>query len=107
MRGGQRPARAAVRASLIASVPLALIGLLMMTGLLNYTVAVPGQAPPALAARGIVYPFYKGIAQIPGPAPFPLLLAPLLRLPGAWLWGTVGGSLGQKYAKWRRRPVSA
>ena len=107
VRGGQRPARAAMRASIIASVPLALTGLLMMTGVLDYTVLVPGQAPSALDERGIAYTFYKGIAQIPGPAPLPLLLAPLLRLPGAWLWGTIGGELGRKYVNWRRRPVSA
>jgi len=45
--------------------------------------------------------------QIPGPAPLPLLLSPLLRLPGAWLWGTIGGSLGRRFATWRGRPVRA
>ena len=105
--GSQRPGRAAMRAGIIASIPLALIGLLMMTGLLDYTELAPGQTPARLDERGLVYTFYKGIQQIPGPAPLTLLLSPLLRLPGAWLWGTIGGSLGHKYANWRRRPLSA
>lgn len=104
--GKQSPARAAMRASMIASIPLALIGLLMLTGLLPHTELVPGQKIAMLSARGIVYPFYKGIQQIPAPAPLTLLLSPLLRLPGAWMWGTIGGSLGRKYANWRR-PISA
>ena len=105
--GKQSPARAAMRASVIASIPLALIGLLMLTGLLAHAELVPGQKIAMLNARGILYPFYKGIQQIPAPAPLTLLLSPLLRLPGAWLWGTVGGSLGRKYVHWRRRPISA
>ncbi len=101
------PGGAAMRASLIASVPIALTGLLMLTGVLNYSEVVPGQVATTFHDRGIVYTFYKGIQQIPGPAPLPLLLSPLLRLPGAWLWGTIGGSLGRMYTTWRRRPVSA
>ena len=101
------PGRAAMRASLIASIPIALIGLLMLTGVLDYTEVVPGQIATTFHDRGILYTFYKGIQQIPGPAPLALLLSPLLRLPGAWLWGTIGGSLGRKLANWRRRPLSA
>ena len=105
--GTQSPARAAMRASVIASIPLAVIGLLMLTGLLAHAELVPGQKIAMLNARGILYPFYKGIQQIPAPAPLTLLLSPLLRLPGAWLWGTIGGSLGRKYVTWRRRSISA
>jgi hypothetical protein len=105
--GKQSPARAAMRAAVVASIPLALIGLLMLTGLLAYAELVPGQKIAMLNARGILYPFYKGIQQIPAPAPLTLLLSPLLRLPGAWLWGTIGGSLGRKYVNWRRRPINA
>ena len=105
--GKQSPARAAMRAAVVASIPLALIGLLMLTGLLAYAELVPGQKIAMLNARAILYPFYKGIQQIPAPAPLTLLLSPLLRLPGAWLWGTIGGSLGRKYVNWRRRPINA
>jgi len=107
VRGRQSPGRAAMRAAVIASIPIALVGLSMLTGVLDYTELYPGQTPPAFYERGMFYTFYKGIQQIPGPVPFPMLLSPLLRLPGAWLWGTVGGSLGRKFADWRRPPVSA
>ena len=101
------PGRAVIRASLIESIPIFVIGVLMATGVLNYTELNPGQTLPALAERGIVYTFYKGIQQIPGPAPLSFLLSPLLRLPGACLWGMIGGSLGRKYVNWRRRPINA
>jgi len=100
------PGRAAMRAALIASIPIALTGLLMVTGILQYAEVLPGQISTTIQERGVLYTFYKGIQQIPGPAPLPLLLSPLLWLPGAWLWGTIGGSLARKYAGWRR-PVSA
>ena len=107
VRGNQRPARAAIIASLISSLPLMVVGLLMLSGVLPYTELVPGQIPTTFEERGLLYTFYKGVQQIPGPAPLPLLLAPLLRLPGACLWGVIGGGLGRKYVNWRRRPVSA
>ena len=107
LRGTRWPGRAAMWASFIASMPIALIGLLMLTGVLNYTELYPGQTPPTFDERGIFYTFYKGIQQIPGPAPLPLLLSPLLRLPGAWLWGSIGGWLGHKFITRWRRPVSA
>lgn len=100
------PGRAVIRASLIESIPIFLVGVLMAMGVLDYTELNPGQTLPSLAERGIVYTYYKGIQQIPGPAPLAFLLSPLLRLPGACLWGMVGGALGQKYASWRRRPIS-
>lgn len=105
--GNRSPGRAAMRASLIASIPIAITGLLMLTGALDYVEVVPGQASTTIHDRGILYTFYKGVQQIPGPAPLPLLLSPLLRLPGAWLWGTVGGGLGRRFVDRRRRPVSA
>ena len=104
--GAGSSGRAAMRASLIASIPIALTGLLMLIGILEYVEVLPGQIATSVQSRGIVYTFYKGIQQIPGPAPLTLLLAPLLRLPGAWLWGRIGGSLGRKYVNWRR-PISA
>jgi hypothetical protein len=102
LTGSRSPGRAAMHASIFASIPVALTGLLMLTGVLHYVEVLPGQASTTFQDRGILYTFYKGIQQIPGPAPLPLLLSPLLRLPGAWLWGTIGGSLGRKYANWRR-----
>jgi hypothetical protein len=107
VRGNQRPVRAVMIASLISSLPLMVVGLLMLSGVLPYAELVPGQIPTTFAERGFLYTFFTGIQQIPGPAPVPLILAPLLRLPGACLWGVIGGGLGRKYANWRRRPASA
>ena len=106
VRGRRSPGRSAMRASFIASLPVMLIGLSMLSGVLEYTQLAPGQPVTTFGDRGMLYTFYKGIQQIPGPGSLALLLAPLLRLPGAWLWGTLGGSLGRKYADWRR-PISA
>jgi hypothetical protein len=104
--GNQRSGRAAIRVAIIASLPLVLVGLLMVLGVLEFVELQPGQTPTSFQERGILYTFYKGQQQIPGPAPIVLLLSPLLRLPGAWMWGVIGGSLGRKYASWRR-PISA
>jgi hypothetical protein len=105
LRGKTSPGRAAIRVSMIASVPLVLVGLLMVSGVLGYSELNPGQSSTTLDERGILYTFYKGFQQIPGPAPLVMLLSPLLRLPGAWMWGSIGGWLGRKFADWRR-PVS-
>ena len=106
LRGTYSPGRAAIRASVIGSLPLVVAGVLMLSGVLRYVELSPGQ--PTVSLDGaIVYTFYKGQQQMPGPAPLFMVLSPLLRLPGAWLWGAIGGRLGQTCAGWRRRPVSA
>jgi hypothetical protein len=107
LRGKPHPARAAIRVWLIASMPLAAIGILMVAGGVSYIELLPGQTPPPFDDRGLVYVVYKAPLGIPASAPVAFLLSPLLRLPGAWLWGVIGGSLGQKLANWRRRPASA
>lgn len=107
VRGNRRPSRAVMIASLISSLPLMVVGLLMLSGLIPYTELMPGQFPTTFEERGILYTFYKGLQQIPGPAPLTLVLAPLLRLPGACLWGIVGAALGRTYMNWRGRPLSA
>jgi hypothetical protein len=107
LRGKPRPARAAMRVWLIASIPVATTGALMVTGVLGYIEILPGQTPLPFDERGLVYVVYKAPLGIPASAPVAFLLSPLLRLPGAFLWGVVGGSLGLKLAGWRRRPASA
>jgi hypothetical protein len=107
VRGGQSPGRAAIRVSAIASLPIVVLALLMMSGAIEFVELRPGQTPMPFEERGIVYTFYKGFQRIPGPTSIVLLLSPLLTLPGAWLWGVIFGGLGRKYSNWRRRPVSA
>jgi hypothetical protein len=106
LRGTHSPGRAAIRASVIGSIPLVAVGVLMLSGVLRYVELSPGQSTISLDGA-IVYTFYKGQQQMPGPAPLLMVLSPLLRLPGAWLWGVISGSLGRKFADWRRRPASA
>ena len=105
-RGNHWPGRAAIRASIIASIPLVVVGVLMWAGILSFVELSPGESPISTDG-GVVYAFYKGQQQIPGPAPLVMVLSPLLRLPGAWLWGSIGGWFGRIYADWRRRPISA
>jgi hypothetical protein len=85
LRGKPRPGRAAIRVWLIASIPVAAIGLLMMTGVLSYVEILPGQSPVPFDTRGVVYVVYKAPLGIPASAPLAFLLSPLLRLPGACL----------------------
>jgi hypothetical protein len=98
---------AAIQVSTIASIPLLVVGVLMLFGVLDFVELHPGQMPTTFQERGIVYTFYHVRQEVPVPAPIVLLLSPLLRVPGAWLWGVIGGWLGRRYADWRRRPVSA
>src|SRR5262245_39430336 len=65
LTGSRSPGRAAVRASIIASIPIALTGLLMVMGVLPYSEVLPGQIATTVHDRGILYTFYKGIQQIP------------------------------------------
>ena len=104
--GKPQPGRVAIRVWLIASIPIAAIGVLMLSGALGYIELLPGQTPPPLNDRGLVYVVYKAPLGIPASAPVAFLLSPLLRLPGACLWSFVGASLGRTFANWRR-PVSA
>jgi hypothetical protein len=102
LRGKTSAGRAAIRVSMIASCPLVLVGLLMLFGVLGYSELNPGQASTTFEQRGILYTFYTGFQQIPGPAPLVMLLSPVLRLPGAWLWGSIGGWLGRRFIGMRR-----
>jgi hypothetical protein len=106
LRGKPHPGRVAIRVWLIASIPIAAIGVLMLSGALDYIELLPGQTPLPFNDRGLVYIVYKAPLGIPAPAPVAFLLSPLLRLPGACLWTVVGAFFGQKFASWRR-PVSA
>ena len=106
LSGKPRPGRVAIRVWLIASIPIAAIGVMMLSGALDYIELLPGQTPLPFSDRGLVYVVYKAPLGIPASAPVAFLLSPLLRLPGACLWSVVGALLGQKFASWRR-PVSA
>ena len=98
---------AEIRVSTIASLPLVLTGLLMLAGVLEFIEFHTGQTPTTFEERGILYTFYKGRQQVPGSTPIVMLLSPLLRLPGAWLWGVVGGGIAHWIARARRRQTAS
>lgn len=106
LHGKPQPARVAIRVWFIASIPIAALGVLMLSGALDYIELLPGQTPLPFDERGLVYVVYKAPLGLPVSAPVAFVLSPLLRLPGACLWSVVGCSLGKKLAGWYR-PVSA
>ena len=79
-----RSGLAAMKTAFIAGIPILLGALLVMLGLVS--LRFPG-------------------TTIPHPSPLAILIAPLVRLPESWLWGSLGGLL----AKWitRRRRTAA
>jgi hypothetical protein len=84
LRHGETAKRAGVAAmkmSLIAGMPIMVGALLMTTAILDLSVPAAPLHPPSAWA---------------------MLVAPLARLPGSWIWGAVGGQLGKWIA--RRRP---
>ena len=91
LRHGGKATRSGVagmRMSLIAGIPVMVMGLLMAFGFLDVMLL---EAPGAARIR---------------PFAWAILVAPLARLPEAWLWGTIGGLLGTRIARRRRRAAT-
>jgi hypothetical protein len=87
LRYGGKPARAgraAMRMSVIAGIPIMLIAVLVMSGFVDMAFLDP-----------------RGAATI-RPSAFAILVAPLSRLPEAWIWGSIGGFVGRQIARRRR-----
>lgn len=74
---------AAMRMSVIAGIPIMFIALLVMSGFVGLAV---------LDARG---------AATIRPSALAILVAPLTRLPEAWIWGALGGQLGKWVSRQR------
>jgi hypothetical protein len=90
------PARsglAAMRISLIAGLPVAMAGLLMMAGWLGLIVLLPGDVPSTYHQHGFAYTYYTAGGETPSAVS--IVAAPLFRLPEAWLWGAMGGAVGR------------
>ena len=73
-----RSGLAAMRTCLIGGIPFLLAALLMMFGVLD--LRVPGTSLQLLS-------------------PAAMVIAPLSRLPDAWIWGALGGLLGKRIAR--------
>jgi hypothetical protein len=76
---------AAMGMSLIAGIPIMLIAVLLMAGFLD-----------------LAFLDSQGGATI-RPSALAILLAPLARVPEAWIWGSIGGLLGKRIARERQR----
>jgi hypothetical protein len=82
--GRVKSGREAMRMSVIAGIPIMLIAVLLMTGFLDMAFLDTG-----------------GAATI-RPSALSILIAPLTRLPEAWIWGSIGGFVGKCIARHRQ-----
>ncbi len=83
-----RSGLAAMRMSLIAGIPIMLIAALLMSGFLDMAFLNP-----------------RGAATI-RPSALAMLVAPLSRLPEAWIWGSIGSFIGKCIARQRKRTAA-
>lgn len=96
---------AAVRLGALAGMPVMVVGLLMLLGTIHLRVVGPGDVL-TLSRQGWTYTYYT--ARSHTPSSLSVLTAPLFRLPGAWLWGLIGGQLGRVVVRGQHtRPVSS
>jgi hypothetical protein len=106
LRRGGAPSEsgmAAMRLSAIASLPVVLAGILMLTGILGVVVLGPGDVPAAVQP-GFTYTHYS--AQHLALNPLAVICAPLFKLPESWLWGIVGGYFGRRIRNARRQTAT-
>ena len=76
-----RSGLAAMRMSVIAGIPIMLIAVLLMAGFLE-----------------MAFLDSQGAATI-RPSALAILVAPLARVPEAWIWGSLGGLLGKRITR--------
>jgi hypothetical protein len=91
---------AAMRLCGIAGTPIVIAGILMLLGVLHVVVVAPGDAPTPFLQHGFTYTYYNAHHRLPSPSA--VLVAPLFRLPEAWIWGLLGGRLGRGISRPRR-----
>jgi len=75
---------AAMRMSLLAGIPIIVVGLLFAVGVFSVT-------------------FVDASARSFAPSPLSMTIAPIMRLPESWIWGAVGGQLGRWISRSRPR----
>ena len=122
----KNPGRAAAKASFIASIPTMLVGLLVLFGVIEVSVVGPGGPVAGFREHGLTYTYYSAqqycwirvgpsvssIAKLRAlqyatcpPSAWAYLVAPLMGLPLAGVWGSVGGLLGRWIARGERPSV--
>lgn len=100
-RSETESAWAAVRICLIAGIPIMIAGVLIWAGALDLVIVGPADVPTTFREHGWAFTYYS--AQPNPPHPFSIVVAPLFRVGETWAWGLVGGLLGRRLWKSRRR----
>jgi hypothetical protein len=81
---------AATQLAAVVGLPVMILGLALITGIVDLRVISPAAAKPAVVAgHGWTYTFCTAEARVP--ATLAVFAAPLLRLPQAFVYGLVGG----------------
>jgi hypothetical protein len=91
---------AAMRMTLIASIPIIFGALLIAAGIVDMTFLEPGL--PGTTVAGVASP--AAAVQAFRPHPLAMMVAPIARLPESWIWGAIGGWLGRRLC--RARPTA-
>jgi hypothetical protein len=89
---------AAMQMTAIAGLPIVLVGVLMFLGLVGVSIAAPDRAGGSLP-DGLTYTYYSALDH--RPSALVIVLAPLSKLPEAWIWGALGGNLGRSFLRSR------
>jgi hypothetical protein len=87
---------AAATLCLLAGIPVVVAGVLLLLGVMDLSVAGPGQSAAAIR-DGLAFTYYSAGGH--SPSPLSVILFPLSRVPIAWLWGSLGGYC----ARWTAR----
>jgi hypothetical protein len=96
---GSTPGVAGMKVTALAGLPIMVAGLLMLLGALELAVATPGAPPSSFHEHGLTYTYYT--TQHYRPSPLAVLIAPIVKLPESWIWGTIGGRIGRSILRSR------
>jgi hypothetical protein len=100
-----RSGRTAVKVTFIAGIPVMVAGVLMFLGILSVGTIGPNDQVGSLHEYGFTYTYWNAHHQ--SPSAVSVLLAPLAALPQCWLWGWVGGKLGQRLSPYLAGRIGA
>jgi hypothetical protein len=100
-----RSSGAGMRLTMIASIPIILVGILISAGILGVIVLEPGDMRDPAMAHEQGFTFLSYSAHGRALSVWTILLSLILRLPESWMWGLYGGLLGRWISSARRSPV--
>jgi hypothetical protein len=86
--------RTAIKISILAGIPVMISGAMLWAGVLGAAIPVAKQFCWLRVSDPTS--FWEGLRSATcAPAPLGFVISPLVMLPQAWLWGTLGGSFGR------------